>query len=110
METSRGRATADEYGMEFFETSAKEGTNISKAFHSIARDIVERMAAAPAGAGTHTGSGAGASAGGAGAGGVHGGGSGSGGGSAHPSTGTSVDARSGLARDAKGDKGKCAVM
>ncbi len=36
--------------MRFFETSAKDDTNVSKAFHAIVKDIVERHAALPAAA------------------------------------------------------------
>jgi Ras-related protein Rab-5C len=47
IETARGRATAEEYGIGFWETSAKDGTNVSKAFNAIAKDIVERMLLGP---------------------------------------------------------------
>ncbi|XP_038998725.1 ras-related protein RABE1a-like [Hibiscus syriacus] len=39
--TSKGQALADEYGMKFFETSAK---NVEEVFFSIARDIKQRLA------------------------------------------------------------------
>ena len=43
IETSRGRALADEYGMKFFETSAKDGTNVAEAFNELARDAVVKL-------------------------------------------------------------------
>lgn len=51
IETARGKALADEYGMRFFETSAKDGTGVKDAFHTLARDVVMKMAAAAEGAG-----------------------------------------------------------
>jgi Ras-related protein Rab-8A len=39
----QGSALAEEFGINFFETSAKQNTNVEKAFQSIARDIVERL-------------------------------------------------------------------
>ncbi|GLT25745.1 hypothetical protein SLA2020_008550 [Shorea laevis] len=42
--TSRGQALADEYGIKFFETSAKTNFNVEQVFFSIARDIKERLA------------------------------------------------------------------
>lgn len=47
IDSTRGKATAEEYGIGFWETSAKDGTNVSKAFNAIAKDIVERMALGP---------------------------------------------------------------
>lgn len=47
IDSARGKATAEEYGIGFWETSAKDGTNVSKAFNAIAKDIVERMALGP---------------------------------------------------------------
>jgi len=41
----RGKALADEYGIKFFETSAKDGTGVKDAFHTIARDCVIKMIA-----------------------------------------------------------------
>jgi GTPase SAR1 family protein len=32
--------------MRFFETSAKDGTNVKEAFHALARDIAQKMMAA----------------------------------------------------------------
>ncbi|PPS07654.1 hypothetical protein GOBAR_AA12972 [Gossypium barbadense] len=41
--TSKGQALADEYGMKFFETSAKTNLNVEEVFFSIARDIKQRL-------------------------------------------------------------------
>ncbi|KAJ6315781.1 hypothetical protein OIU78_019118 [Salix suchowensis] len=40
----RGQALADEYGIKFFETSAKTNLNVEQVFFSIARDIKQRLA------------------------------------------------------------------
>ncbi|KAK6926927.1 Small GTPase [Dillenia turbinata] len=42
--TSKGQALADEYGIKFFETSAKTNLNVEQVFFSIARDIKQRVA------------------------------------------------------------------
>ncbi|XP_047171672.1 ras-related protein RABE1a [Vigna umbellata] len=42
--TSKGQALADEYGIKFFETSAKTNMNVDEVFFSIARDIKQRLA------------------------------------------------------------------
>ncbi|GMP50236.1 hypothetical protein CsSME_00016936 [Camellia sinensis var. sinensis] len=42
--TSWGQALADEYGIKFFETSAKTNLNVEQVFFSIARDIKQRLA------------------------------------------------------------------
>ncbi|KAK7245130.1 hypothetical protein RIF29_39965 [Crotalaria pallida] len=42
--TSKGQALADEYGIKFFETSAKTNLNVEEVFFSIARDIKKRLA------------------------------------------------------------------
>ncbi|OIW11227.1 hypothetical protein TanjilG_28318 [Lupinus angustifolius] len=42
--TSKGQALADEYGIKFFETSAKTNLNVEEVFLSIARDIKQRLA------------------------------------------------------------------
>ncbi|KAI5413367.1 Ras- protein RABE1c, variant 2 [Lathyrus oleraceus] len=41
--TSKGQALANEYGIKFFETSAKTSRNVEKAFFSITRDIKQRL-------------------------------------------------------------------
>jgi len=38
-----GKALADEYGMAFYETSAKQNVNVAEAFYSITRDIKIRL-------------------------------------------------------------------
>ena len=48
VDTARGQALADEYGMKFFETSAKNNINVEDAFVSIARDIKKRLMDNPA--------------------------------------------------------------
>lgn len=40
---AQGKALADEYGIKFFETSAKLNKNVDEAFMAIASDIVERL-------------------------------------------------------------------
>jgi hypothetical protein len=62
IESSRGKALADEYGMRFFETSAKDGTSVADAFNSLARDVVGKILAA-GGGGAAGGDGAGADGG-----------------------------------------------
>ena len=47
---ARGKALADEFHMRFFETSAKDGTNVTEAFHLLARDVISKMLAGDAGA------------------------------------------------------------
>lgn len=41
--TARGQELADEYGIKFFETSAKTNINVEQAFFSIAKDIMKRL-------------------------------------------------------------------
>lgn len=48
VDSARGKALGDEYHMRFWETSAKDGTNVREAFYTIARDIVGRMLAGDA--------------------------------------------------------------
>jgi len=43
VDSAKGQAIADEYGIKFFETSAKESHNVEEAFLSIARDIKHRL-------------------------------------------------------------------
>mmetsp|Transcript_19973 Transcript_19973/g.27665 ORF Transcript_19973/g.27665 Transcript_19973/m.27665 type:complete len:214 (+) Transcript_19973:326-967(+) len=41
--TADGQALADEFGIQFFETSAKSNVNVENAFFAIARDIKNRL-------------------------------------------------------------------
>lgn len=41
--TAEGEALAKEYNVPFFETSAKQGVNVEKAFISLATDVKARM-------------------------------------------------------------------
>ncbi|KAM3376228.1 hypothetical protein P3S68_014943 [Capsicum galapagoense] len=41
--TSKGQALADEYGIKYFETSAKTNLNVEQVFRSIAKDIKQRL-------------------------------------------------------------------
>uniref|UniRef100_A0A0D3GNB8 Uncharacterized protein n=2 Tax=Oryza barthii TaxID=65489 RepID=A0A0D3GNB8_9ORYZ len=41
--TAQGQKLADEYGMKFFETSAKTNQNVEQVFFTIARDIKQRL-------------------------------------------------------------------
>eukprot|EP00695_Tsukubamonas_globosa_P003791 TRINITY_DN831_c0_g1_i1.p1 TRINITY_DN831_c0_g1~~TRINITY_DN831_c0_g1_i1.p1 ORF type:complete len:216 (-),score=90.60 TRINITY_DN831_c0_g1_i1:133-780(-) len=43
VDTSTGQALADEYGIKFLETSAKNNINVEEAFFTIARDIKKRL-------------------------------------------------------------------
>jgi Ras-related protein Rab-8A len=40
---SKGQALADEYGIRFFETSAKDNVNVEEVFTSIAKDVMQRL-------------------------------------------------------------------
>jgi Ras-related protein Rab-8A len=42
---SRGQALANEFGIKFFETSAKSNINVEEVFQSISKDIMQRLAA-----------------------------------------------------------------
>jgi len=44
VDTARGQALADEFGIKFFETSAKNNINVEKAFFEIARDVTKGLA------------------------------------------------------------------
>jgi Ras-related protein Rab-8A len=48
VETARGQALADEYGIKFFETSAKTNQNVVEGFQAIAVDIKKRLMDNPA--------------------------------------------------------------
>ena len=41
--TARGQALADQHGIRFFETSAKNSINIEEAFTTVTRDIKQRL-------------------------------------------------------------------
>jgi len=43
IEAERGKALADEYGVEFFETSAKDATNVELAFMTMVQDVKKKI-------------------------------------------------------------------
>lgn len=43
MSYEEGKRLAESYGVEFFETSAKEDRNIKEAFYYLAREIKEKV-------------------------------------------------------------------
>lgn len=43
IDTARGQALADEYGMKFFETSAKNNIKVEQAFFEMAREVLKRL-------------------------------------------------------------------
>ena len=43
IDTARGQALADEYGIKFFETSAKNNINVDKAFFEMAKEVLKRL-------------------------------------------------------------------
>lgn len=43
MTYEQGKALADEFGIKFFETSAKQNINVEAAFKTVATDIVESL-------------------------------------------------------------------
>lgn len=51
MSFEEGEALAKEYGIHFFETSAKQDINVEKAFITIATDVKNRLIADGAGGG-----------------------------------------------------------
>jgi len=48
VQTEQAKEFADSLGIEFLETSAKNSTNVEKAFHTMASHIKMRMKSAPA--------------------------------------------------------------
>lgn len=48
---AKGKQLADEFGIQFFETSAKENINVDEVFQSIARDVLHRLKDTQDGAG-----------------------------------------------------------
>lgn len=47
VETKRGQELADDYGIQYFETSAKSNVNVLESFTSIAKDIKQRLMDSP---------------------------------------------------------------
>lgn len=45
VETSEGQNIAEQYGIPFFETSAKDNINITEAFEAIAKEIKNKIVA-----------------------------------------------------------------
>jgi len=45
VQTAQGEQLAREYGIKFFETSARNNTNVKDAFTTLATDVVERLLA-----------------------------------------------------------------
>ena len=45
IDADRGKALADEYGIAFFEASAKNGINVKETFYYLAKEIKDKMAA-----------------------------------------------------------------
>jgi len=43
IDTARGKSLADEFKIPFYETSAKNSTNVDEAFISLARDVKKRL-------------------------------------------------------------------
>jgi small GTP-binding protein len=49
--TDSGREVGEEFGVQFFEVSAKDGTGVNDAFHALVTEIVARLECEAAGAG-----------------------------------------------------------
>ena len=45
VQTAQGEQLAREYGIKFFETSARQNVNVKEAFTTLATDVVERLLA-----------------------------------------------------------------
>lgn len=43
--SAEGQELAREYGMKFFETSARSNTNVSEAFSTLSTDVIQRLLA-----------------------------------------------------------------
>ena len=43
IDSARGQALADEYGMKFFETSTKNNIKVEQAFFEMAREVLKRL-------------------------------------------------------------------
>ena len=70
VDAARGQEVADAHAFKFYETSAKDGTNVKESFAALAREVVESMIAngtlvPPGGAGGGGGGGGGGAAAGA---------------------------------------------
>ena len=57
MDSARGKALADEFHMNYFEASAKDGTGVREAFHSTARTVAQKLLELEGGAAAGVGGG-----------------------------------------------------